>query len=288
MNRNFDLWLASFQNTNRTFSYWVDFDKVIKHADAMKVELNILNSLIGSTNIEREFVEIITKYPAALRCIPLLIAVRGLELKQIEGVFCFSEKFAKTDFHKEQTKYIEFMKEVGLFDLIKNRKIKNLYDYVVGIEVGLDTNARKNRSGNIMSKIVSNYFDKQKITYEKEVTTQDLEKRFHLDLSPITNSGQASKRFDFVIENKGIIYGIEVNFYSGGGSKMNETARSYKEISLASKNIANFKFVWITDGAGWKSAKQNLKETFDILPELFNIRDLNSGRFLELLKYESI
>ncbi|MDR1738527.1 MAG: type II restriction endonuclease [Candidatus Symbiothrix sp.] len=156
------------------------------------------------------------------------------------------------------------------------------------MKASLDTNARKNRGGDVMSKIVSNYFDKQKIKYEKEVTTQDLEKRFHLDLSPITNSGQASKRFDFVVENKGVIYGIEVNFYSSGGSKLNETARSYKEIALASRNIKNFKFAWITDGAGWKTAKKNLKETFDVLPELFNIRDLNDGRFLELLKYESI
>jgi len=284
MSRNFKNWLATFQNTNRTFSYWVDFDKVLANADSMKIELNILNSLIGSTNIEKEFVDLITKYPATLQCIPLLIAVRGLEIEQIEGSFNFSEVFAKINFRKEQEKYVEFVRKVGLFDLIEKRKIKNLYDYVVGIEVGLDTNARKNCGGDLMSKIVSNYFDEQKIKYEKEVTTQDLEKRFGLDLSPITNNGKASKRFDFVIENKGIVYGIEVNFYSGGGSKLNETARSYKEIALASRNIKNFKFVWITDGAGWKTAKKNLQETFDILPEIFNLKDLKDGKFCDLLK----
>jgi type II restriction enzyme len=283
MKRNFSKWLKTFQSTNRTFEYWVDFEKVLNNADNMKIELNVLNSLIGSANIEKEFVDLITKYPETLKCIPLLIAVRGLEIEQIEGIFDFSENFAKINFHKEQKKYVDFMEKVGLFDLIKNRKIKNLYDYVVGIEVGLDTNARKNRGGDLMSKIVSNYFDSQKIKYEKEITTSDLEKRFGLDLSRINNEGQSSKRFDFVVESKDVIYGIEVNFYSGGGSKLNETARSYKEIALAAKHIKNFKFVWITDGAGWHTAKRNLQETFDILPEIFNIKDIKDGKFLLLL-----
>jgi type II restriction enzyme len=284
MNRDFSNWLDTFQNTNRTFSYWVDFGKVLKNADNMKVELYILNSLLGSANIEKEFFDIISKYPETLKCVPLLIAVRGYEVEQIEGIYEFSESFARTSFHINQKKYVEFMENVGLFDLMRNRKIKNLYDYVVGIEVGLDTNARKNRSGDLMSEIVSNYFEKQNIKYEKEITTSDLERRFSLDLSPITNNGQASKQFDFVVDNNGIIYGIEVNFYSGGGSKLNETARSYKEIALAAKDIRNFKFVWITDGAGWKNARRNLQETFDILPELFNIKDLKDGRVQRLFQ----
>jgi type II restriction enzyme len=284
MSRNFNDWFATFQNTNRTFSYWVDFEKILNNADSFKVELNILNSLIGSANIENDFVNLVIKYPETLQCIPLLIAVRGLEIEQMEGIFDFSENFAKINFRREQVKYVEFVRKTGLFALIEKRKIKNLYDYVVGIEVGLDTNARKNRGGELMSTIVCNYFDKQKIKYEKEITTQYLEQRFDLDLSPITNNGKASKRFDFVIENKGIIYGIEVNFYSSGGSKLNETARSYKEIALAAKQIKNFKFVWITDGAGWKAARRNLQETFDVLPEMFNIKDLKDGQILNLLR----
>ncbi|MDR1448551.1 MAG: type II restriction endonuclease [Candidatus Ancillula sp.] len=282
--RDFSEWLKTFQTTNRTFNYWVDFDKVLQNVDNIKVELNILNSLIGSVNIKDDFVKLIEKYPECLKCIPLLIAVRSSEVEQIEGVFNFSEKVAKTSFVADKKKYIEFMEKVGLFNLMENRKIKNLYDYVVGIEVGLDTNARKNRGGDLMSKIVSDYFDNNKIKYEKEVYTYVLEKRIGLNLSPITNSGQASKRFDFVVEKNGTIYGIEVNFYSGGGSKLNETARSYKEIAVASKNISNFEFVWITDGAGWNSAKKNLKETFDILDNIYNIADMTSGKLADLLK----
>jgi len=280
-NRNFELWLKTFQNTNRTYSYWVDFDKVIKNADEMKVELNILNSLIGSLDIKNEFVKIIQNYPKCLKCIPLLIAVRNSEIEQIEGIFKF---FDKSDFLSDKKKYIEFMDKVGLFDIIKNRKIKNFYDYVVGIEVGLDSNARKNRGGDLMSKIVSSYFDDNKIKYEKEIYTHDVEKRYGLDLSKITNKGQASKRFDFVVNKNNVVFGIEVNFYSSSGSKLNETARSYKELAIASKGIKNFKFVWITDGAGWNSAKKNLKETFDILNEIYNIADMKSGKLKTLLK----
>lgn len=282
--RDFDEWLKTFQETNATFSYWVDFNKVIQNADKFKVELNILNSLIGSENIGSEFIRVIEKYPECLKCVPLLIAVRGLRIKQIEGVYDFSEQNAKNSFSSQKESYIEFMKKTGLFDILKDKKIKNLYDYVVGVEVGLDTNARKNRGGAVMSKIISDYLDKHKINYAKEVYASELEKKYKLDLSSITNKGKADKRFDFVIENKGIVYGIEVNFYSGGGSKLNETARSYGKLTEHSKDIKGFKFVWITDGFGWNSAKKNLKETFDILDNMFNLNDLFSGKFIEILK----
>jgi type II restriction enzyme len=283
-NKNFDEWIKTFTNTNRTYSYWVDFDKVVRNAETVKIELNILNSLIGSSDIKNDFVKIIEKYPECLKCIPLLIAVRKFEIEQIEGVFDFSQKAAETNFVSNKGRYIEFMEKSGLFNIMRNRTIKNLYDYCVGIEVGLDTNARKNRGGELMSKIISDYFDDNGIKYSKEVYTYDIEKQYAVNLSKITNNGQSSKRFDFVVEKNGVVFGIEVNFYSGGGSKLNETARSYKEIAVASKNIKDFKFVWITDGARWNRAKKNLKETFDILGEIYNIADVKSGKLADLLK----
>jgi len=278
-NRDFNKWFATFQTTNRTFSYWVNFEKVLKNADSVKVELNILNSLIGSRNIEKEFIEIIRKYPECLKCIPLLLAIRSSEIEHIEGIYKFTERSAQSEFFNEQSKYIEFMDKTGLFAIMQNRTVKNLYDYVVGIEVGLDTNARKNRGGALMARIVSDYFDDNGIAYEKELTTVKIEKNFGIDLSPITNSGKSIKRFDFVVHNGGVVYGIEVNFYSSQGSKLNETARSYKEIAVRSRSIPNFEFVWITDGVGWKGAKNNLQETFDNFENIYNISDLQRGEF---------
>ena len=119
-------------------------------------------------------------------------------------------------------------------------------------------------------------YEKDK-TYFKEMYLRDIEKRWNIDLSKISNDGKASKRFDFVIKTENMIYGIETNFYASGGSKLNETARSYKTIALEAKEIEGFTFVWFTDGQGWKSAKGNLRETFDVLDTIYNIEDLKEG-----------
>ena len=184
--------------------------------------------------------------------------------------------------------YVLFMRKTGLFDLLTNHLISNLYDYVLGVEVGLDTNARKNRTGTAMETLVESYlikagFVKDK-NYFKQLTKSKLEENFKVDLSSIklneifkTNGSSSEKRFDFVVVYGEKYYIIETNFYSTGGSKLNEVARSYKELTLEFKNLSNIEFIWITDGKGWHSAKRNLNETFDILPHLYNINDLDNN-----------
>jgi len=162
--------------------------------------------------------------------------------------------------------------------MIENKKIKNLYDYAIGVEVGLDSNGRKNRGGHLMEDLVESYIKKiENIKYYKEIKSTEIEKMYNIDLSPITNFGQNIKRLDFVIETDNKIYGIETNFYNSSGSKLNETARSYKYIAENSKNIENFEFMWITDGQGWKSAKNNLCETYEVMDYIYNINDLKNG-----------
>ena len=180
------------------------------------------------------------------------------------------------------------MKETGLFDLISNHIVNNLYDYVLGVESGLNSNARKNRGGHLMEDLVENFIKKagftKDINYFKEMKLEEIENRWKLDMSFISNNNQASKRFDFVVKTDKCIYGFETNFYASSGSKLNETARSYKMIAEESKNVVGFKFVWITDGFGWYSAKNNLQETFDVMEEIYNIYDMKNGKLKELLK----
>ena len=114
-------------------------------------------------------------------------------------------------------------------------------------------------------------------TYFKEMNIDEVEKKLNVDLSTISNQGKTVKRFDFVIKKDETVYAIETNFYASGGSKLNETARSYKQITIESENIEGFKFIWITDGEGWKSAKNNLQETFEVLETMYNIKDLEEG-----------
>ena len=278
-NRNFDEWLSKFRPSISSYNYYIDFEKVIKNVDEIKVELNILNSLIGSKNIENEFEKIVTRYPETLKCIPLLLAVRGNEIYAQDEDGAFLYNFKTMNYEVEQ--YKVFMRKTGLFDMIANHLVNNLVDYALGIETGLDSNGRKNRGGHLMENLVEEYIQKagyQKgINYFKEMYIHEIEAKWGIDLSSISNNGGAEKRFDFVVRGKNTVYGIETNFYTSSGSKLNETARSYKTITMETKELGYFKFVWFTDGCGWRSAKNNLKETFDVLEHLYNIADLENG-----------
>lgn len=180
--------------------------------------------------------------------------------------------------------YIYFMEKTGLVDLIENHIVNNLIDYCLGVETGLDSNGRKNRGGHQMENLVESYIKKTGLEYYKEMYLRDIESKWNMDLSQISAGGTSSKRWDFVVKTENNIYVIETNFYTSGGSKLNETARSYKMISRESKDIPNFEFVWVTDGAGWKGARGNLEETFNEMEHLYNITDLEKGIFTEVFK----
>ena len=281
MKRDFNEWLSKFKPSISDYTYYVDFEKIYKNVDKVKVELNILNSLIGSKNIEKEFETIILKYPETLECIPLLLAVRSNEIfvKDEKNEYLF--KFDKMVYSISD--YIRFMTESGLFDLLQNHIINNLYDYVLGVEVGLDSNGRKNRGGHLMENLVESYIQKagyiKDETYFKEMYLKDIEEKWNLNLSAMSGNNVSTKRFDFVIKTDNQVYVIETNFYggTGGGSKLNETARSYKMLAQESKLVEGVTFIWITDGTSWKSARKNLEETFNELETLYSLNDLENG-----------
>ena len=284
--RNFDEWLSTMTDSIADWTYYVDFPKVYKNVNEIKIPLNIMNSLLGSKNIRSEFLELLDKYPEILKAIPIIVAKRlndTILVKDVEKDFYF--KFKKPNYSPEE--YADFMEKSGVFDLLSNHLVANLFDYVTGVEVGMDTNGRKNRTGHTMENIVQSYLEQEGfvmgVNLYKEIYQNEVEQLFNVDLSAITNEGNTSKRFDFVIKRDSIVYLIETNFYSGGGSKLNETARSYKMITEEAKTIPNVEFVWFTDGQGWFQAKKNLRETFEVLPYLYNINDLKNGILKELL-----
>ena len=287
MKRNFAEWLLTFTDSIANYKYYIDFETIYKNAEIYKIELNMLNSLIGSQNIEQDFENLIHKYPEVLKCVPILLAVRQTEIIVLDDEGNkFEYNFKNMNYNVEQ--YTVFMRETGLFELLEKHLINNLYDYVLGVECGLNSNARKNRGGHLMEDLVEKFiqragFEKDK-TYFKEMYLQDIERRWKLDMSFISNKNQATKRFDFVIKTDKCIYGIETNFYASGGSKLNETARSYKMIAEEAKRVVGFEFVWFTDGMGWISARNNLRETFDNMEHIYNIADMKNGSMKEMLK----
>ena len=286
MKRDFNEWLGSFRNSICDYKFYVDFEKVYGNVDNIKVELNILNSLIGSKDIEKDFKKLVAEYPKVLKCVPILLAVRSREIYAIDSDGEYWFNFEKQNYSIDE--YIMFMRKTGLFSLISEHLIHNLIDYVTGVEVGLDSNGRKNRGGHLMEDLVESYLVQaglqRNVDYFKEMYLSDVEKQWNLDLSSISNQGKAKKRFDFVVKKDKTVYSVEANFYSSQGSKLNETARSYKTIALEAKEIDGFAFVWFTDGQGWKSARHNLEETFDVLDNMYCIADMENGIVKELFK----
>ena len=131
-------------------------------------------------------------------------------------------------------------------------------------------------AGGILAQI---YFSKK-----IEIKDNEIEEKWNLDLSEISNKGQATKRFDYIIKTENMVYAIETNFYTSQGSKLNETARSYKMLAKEADTIEGFSFVWITDGCGWRSARENLRETFDVMEHLYNIDDIENGVLREIFR----
>lgn len=279
MSRNFEEWLNKFRASISGYDYYVNYEKVIENVMKLRIELNILNSLIGSKNIKEDFADIVTRYPETLKCIPLLLAVRGTEIYAQDEEGAFTYNFKKMNYSVEQ--YEKFMEKTGLFDLLSNHLVNNLIDYALGVETGLDSNGRKNRGGHQMENLVENYIQKagfvSDVNYFKEMYLSDVEQKWNIDLSALSNDGKARKRFDFVVKTDNMIYAIETNFYTGGGSKLNETARSYKMLAQEADSVDGFTFVWFTDGIAWRSAKGNLRETFEVLETIYSIDDIEQG-----------
>lgn len=284
--RDFSVWLSSFRDSIADYSYYIDFEKVYRNVNTIKIELNLLNTLIGSDGIEKDFEELIEKYPEVLKCIPLLLAVRANEIYAIDGDGAFIYQFKQKNLPIDQYKI--FMRKTGLFELLSKHIVHNLVDYVTGVETGLDSNGRKNRGGHLMENLVETFIQKAGFTkdmnYFKEMTISQITDKWGIDLSAISNQGKAEKRFDFVVKTPSMIYGIETNFYGSGGSKLNETARSYKTLALEADTIDGFTFVWFTDGKGWMNARHNLEETFDVMRHIYNIQDLEENVMITIFQ----
>ena len=263
--QDFKTFISQLRETNQTLDFFCDFEKIGRNVDDIKLSLCMLNSLIGTSDLRKSVETIWNRDKTAFSVLPILIAVRDEGSKKVldslNNIVDIKTFFGSID------RVIEFLESTGLADLFRKRTIKDLVDYGFGIETGLDTNARKNRSGHIMENTVAQIFRENKIKFRQEVYSKEW--------AAITKVlGDDEKRFDFVIETSEKTYLIEVNFYSAGGSKLNEVARSYSELAPKINSVNGFEFVWITDGIGWKSAKNKLQEAYNIIPKVYNLTNV--------------
>ena len=269
---SFQTFINQLSATNVTLDSLVDFDKVCDNTEKVRIQLNQLNYLIGKENLEEAVKRLYEENKNCFSAMKVLLAVR----KNIKVISSNRQICAIDDYFTGVDKIIEYINATGLNKIFKDKSITNLVDYVFGIEVGLDSNARKNRNGKIMERLIASLLRDHEIPFEQEVSSNTFPELRVL--------GKDKKRFDFVITIKDKNYLIEVNYYNGGGSKLNETARSYSEISPKINALKNFEFVWITDGQGWLEAKNKLQEAYNIIPKLYNLASIDD--FIKIIQQE--
>ena len=264
--------MSQLQETNQTLDFFCDFDKISANVAEVEMSLNTLNYLIGKENLAKGVSEIWKRDHKVFEVLGILIAVREEGKKPV--VDKNGNVVLLKSYFESEKKVVEFLEGTGLADIFESRRIKNLVDYVFGIETGLDTNARKNRSGHIMENTVAKILREHGINFRQEV--------YSSEFPELAVLGTDEKRFDFFIKTSKKKYLIEVNFYSGGGSKLNEVARAYTELAPKVNSVKGFEFVWITDGIGWKSARNKLEEAYNNIPSVYNLTSIDS--FIEFLK----
>lgn len=268
----FDIFLSQLKETNATLGFFTDFPKASSSVAKIAVKLNQLNFLLGKDDLRAAVELIYNENPKAFEVLDILVAVRKKDKKLV-----LNEKLQPVlleSFFNDVGSICTYIEGTGLGEVFRSKKITNLVDYVFGVEVGLDTNARKNRSGKLMAEAIAKVFAEASIVYEEEINSTTF--------NDLKGLGKDLKRFDFVIRKKDKIFLIEANFYNDGGSKPNEVARSYSDIAPKINANKKYEFVWITDGQGWLSAKNKLEEAYSIIPRVYNLTTLPS--FVEELK----
>jgi type II restriction enzyme len=258
----FNEFMSQLGETNATLDFFTDFDKISAHVRKIAIKLNQLNYLIGKSDIDVAIRELWEENPKVFSVLDILIAIRTKDKKK--AIDAMGKTQLIESFFASVDGVIEYVRDTGLQQIFQNKEITNLVDYVFGVEVGLDTNARKNRSGHIMENTIAKIFTKANVPFRQEVYSTEFP-----EISQCL--GEDLKRFDFVVKTKEKTYLIEVNFYSGGGSKLNEVARSYSDLAPKINQCPNYEFVWITDGQGWNSARNKLEEAFYIIPSVYNL-----------------
>ena len=278
---------SSFKHKITQWSYFVNWKKVLQNITPIEKELNLLNYLVGKKDIHKATVEILSSYPETIKAIPILLAIRNNSLEVLIDTrnFIYREfDFSKKSYNKDEIEaFADFIIKSGLGELLQDKKIKNLVDYVTGVEVGLDSNGRKNRGGALMEYLVEDFVrdvcNELQLEYLPQATAKKIKEKWNINVKV----DKSSRIIDFAINKNGKLYFIEVNFYGGGGSKLKSTATEYIRMNEY-WNRQGIEFIWITDGAGWKSTLKPLREYFDKADYLLNLELLRNGILKKILE----
>ena len=278
MNKNYNKLITTFKSSIKTWDYFVNWKKVFSNSSDLEIILNKLNYLLGKENLKVEFSKLYSSNPDIIKALPILLAVRENKLEIFDKITKNSEFFDFSGKDKDSDKYFEFLEKTGLARLFQKDGIKNLVDYVIGVEVGLDSNGRKNRGGTLMEDIVGTFISdfciKNGYEFMAQARSTNIKSKWGVDV----NVDKSERSFDFAVynpKNKKIKL-FETNFYNGGGSKLKAVCGEFRNLYDELK-IQNIDFIWITDGLGWNTTKRPLEETYNHNEYVFNLNMLESG-----------
>jgi len=290
----FDYFKSTLNSSITYWDYFVNWEKVLGNVRDLEIDLNTLNYLIGKEDMEKEFKYLFNRQPSLIRLIPILLACREANFKILTdftgGKFTYEDftfKTHKTLSDEEIDKAYRFADNAGILSLFRHKTIKNVVDYVIGVEVGLDSNGRKNRGGTTMERIVEGLLkpicERNKLDYMTQATAVTVKAKWGINL----RVDKSTRRFDFAIRRGKSLCIIETNYYGGGGSKLKATAGEYKAL-YNFLSADGHKFIWITDGAGWESTLKPLEETFNHIDYTLNLNMVCKGvleNLINELKY---
>ena len=278
MQKDFNHLITTFKSSIKTWDYFVNWKKVFANSSDLEITLNKLNYLLGKENLKDEFKKLYSSNPDIVKALPVLLAVRENKLEVFDKVTKNSEFFDFSGTEKDSEKYYEFLEKSGLARLFQKDGVKNLVDYVMGVEVGLDSNGRKNRGGSLMEEIVESFVselcNKNGFEYLSQARSTAIKSKWGVDVKV----DKSERSFDFAVfnpKNKKVKL-FEVNFYNGGGSKLKAVCGEFKSLHTELKD-QNIDFIWITDGLGWFTTKRPLEETYNHNDYVFNLNMLEAG-----------
>lgn len=281
-----EYFIDTLSMSNKTPNYFINWEKVVRNTNEFELELNTLNYLVGKDDIINETRELFRKQPELIRTIPSLIAERNKEIVILdlnEFVMTYKNLNFKTIDKDNIDLYVDFCESVGLLDFIKNHANKSLVDYVYGVEAGLDSNGRKNRSGTNMETIVEEYVSSISKEYNLEYISQAKSSQIQSKWGKIVPTDKANRSFDLAIYNKTIdkLFLIETNYYNGGGSKLKSVCGEFMNLNRLISGDENISFIWVTDGQGWKTAINPITEAMEEINNILNLHMIFSDGLLK-------
>ncbi len=283
MNKDFTNLITTFKSSIKTWDYFVNWKKVFSNSSDLEISLNKLNYLLGKDNLEDEFKKLYSTNPDIAKALPVLLAVRENKLEVFDKATKNLELFDFSGKEQDPSKYFEFLDKSGLARLFQKDGVKNLVDYVMGVEVGLDSNGRKNRGGTLMEEIVgafiSDFCKKNGYEFMPQARSTSIKAKWGVDVKV----DKSERSFDFAIYNptNKKIKLFEANFYNGGGSKLKAVCGEFRTLYTELK-AQDIDFIWVTDGLGWHTTKRPLEETYNHNEYVFNLNMLESGILNEL------